>query len=126
MAKLTALQVKTLNQSGRYGDGGGLYLVVRPSGAKSWIQRIAVDGRRRDMGLGGFPAVTLAAARQRAAGNLTAVAEGRDPQAERQQLRALPTFRETAEAYVKSYRARWRNPKTETAWRGSFEITPTP
>ena len=121
MAKLTALQVKSLKQPGRFGDGGGLYLVVRPTGSKSWIQRIVVDGKRRDIGLGGFPAVSLAAARQRATGNLTAVAEGRDPQAERQQRRALPTFRDTAAAYVKAYRARWRNPKTETAWRGSFE-----
>ena len=120
MGKLTALKVKALRKPGRYGDGSGLYLVVRPSGSKSWVQRAVVDGRRRDMGLGGYPVVSLAVARERAAANLTAVAVGHDPQAERRRP-SLPTFREAAQRYVEANKARWRNSKTAVNWQGSLE-----
>ena len=53
MVKLTALKCKSISEPGRYGDGDGLYLVVAPSGSKSWVQRITIDGKRRDIGLGG-------------------------------------------------------------------------
>ena len=46
MAKLTTLKVKSLQESGRYGDGSGLYLVIRPGGSKSWVQRVVIDGKR--------------------------------------------------------------------------------
>ena len=52
MAKLTALSAKTLSKPGRHGDGDGLYLNVSPAGSKSWVQRIVIHGRRRDIGLG--------------------------------------------------------------------------
>ena len=64
MGKLTATEVKGLKEPGKYGDGGGLYLRVAPGGSKQWIQRITVDGKRQDLGLGGFPAVTLPEARK--------------------------------------------------------------
>ena len=67
MGKLNALSVKAINKPGKHGDGDGLYLYVAPSGSKSWVQRIVVDGRRRDIGLGSFPAVSLAQARSLAA-----------------------------------------------------------
>src|SRR5690242_11911010 len=51
----------------RLSDGGGLLLVVKPSGARLWMARITVDGKRRDMGLGGYPAVSLREAREKAA-----------------------------------------------------------
>lgn len=121
MGKLTALKVKALQKPGRYGDGSGLYLVVRPSGSKSWVQRAMVDGRRRDMGLGGYPVVSLAVARERAAANLTAVAVGHDPQAERRRP-GLPTFREAAQRYIKANKARWRSTKTAVNWQGSLEM----
>ena len=53
MAKLTNGAVKEAVKPGRYGDGVGLYLVVTPSRAKNWVQRIVVDGQRVDKGLGG-------------------------------------------------------------------------
>ncbi len=121
MGKLTALKVKGLQKPGRYGDGSGLYLVVRPSGSKSWVQRAVVDGRRRDIGLGGYPVVSLAVARERAAANLTAVAVGHDPQAERRRP-GLPTFRDAAQRYIEANRARWRNSKTAINWQGSLEM----
>ena len=63
---LTAVQLRQLIQPGRYADGNGLYLVVDPSGAKRWLLRLVVQGRRRDIGLGGAGLVTLAEARERA------------------------------------------------------------
>ena len=98
----------------------GPYLVVRPSGAKSWLQRVAIDGRRRDLGLGRFPAVSLAMARERAADTMTAVAEGRDPRAERIGP-GLPTFRQTAELHVEAYRGRWRNARAVSIFNNRLE-----
>ena len=63
---LSALAVRSRNTPGRYADGNGLYLVVDPSGAKRWILRTLVQGRRRDIGLGGTATVTLAEARESA------------------------------------------------------------
>ena len=122
MAKLTAVKVKGLSDPGRYGDGDGLYLTIARGGSKSWIQRIVIDGRRRDIGLGGFPAVTLAKARERAAGNRTAVADGRDPLAERQRTLTVPTFREAAERTIEAHRPRWRNVRTASIWERAFEM----
>ena len=75
-----------------HGDGNGLYLKVSGSGAKSWIQRISIDRRRRDIGLGGYPAVPLAKARLLANANRAAVAAGLDPLAGKRRDR-VPTFR---------------------------------
>ena len=55
MGKLTALSVKTEKETGRHGDGDGLYLHVAPSGTKSWVLRIVINDRRRDIGLGAYP-----------------------------------------------------------------------
>ena len=64
---LSATRTKSLRDPGRYSDGGGLHLFISKSGRKSWVQRITVDGRRRDIGLGGYPLVSLALAREKAA-----------------------------------------------------------
>ena len=80
---LSATRVKALNEPGRYSDGGGLHLYISKAGRKSWVLRITIDGRRRDIGLGGFPAASLAKAREKAVDNRAAVAEGRDPLAEK-------------------------------------------
>ena len=97
----------------------GLYLVVRTTGSRSWVQRITIDGVRTDIGLGGYPDVRLPQARKRSAEIRTAVAEGRDPRAERRQPN-LPTFRDAAEQYISDSAARWKNPKEPVNWRGSL------
>ena len=79
MAKLTAKAVKELSEPGRYGDGNGLYLLVAPSGTKSWIQRVRIDGKRTDKGLGGIGGLSLAKARKAAADNLTTLSSGVNP-----------------------------------------------
>ena len=96
MGKLTVAGVMSLARPGRYGDGGTLFLVVAPGGSKSWIQRVTIDGRRRDIGLGGWPVVSLAKARKRAFANRVAIADGLDPLAEKRKART-PTFRHAAE-----------------------------
>ena len=117
---LTALEIKNLKagpKTARYGDGRGLYLVVRANGSKAWVQRITVDGTRTDMGLGGFPDVTLARARQKSGEIRALVADGRDPRAERRQP-TLPAFQALAEQYIEDNAGRWKNDKTATNWQG--------
>ncbi len=115
MAKLTASRVKSIRDKGRYGDGGGLYLVVRPSGTKAWVMRAVVDGRRRDIGLGGYPAVSLAQARNRLADGRVAIANGRDPVGDKRK-RATPTFREAALAVLELNKPRWKSAKHGANW----------
>ena len=115
MGKLTAAMARSLSRPGRYGDGGTLFLVVAPGGSKSWVQRVAIAGRRRDLGLGGWPVVSLAKARQRAFANRVAIADGLDPLARKRRQRT-PTFREASERALEANRPRWRNAKTADNW----------
>ena len=120
MPQLTAAKVKAVAEPGRYGDGAGLYLYVAPSGSKSWVQRIVVNGRRRDIGLGGYPTVGLAEARTQAAANRVVVAEGRDPVAEKRRP-PKPTFKEAAHQVHQANLPRWRNAKHAAAWIRTLE-----
>ncbi len=119
---LTHAKAKALREPGRYGDGGGLYLVVTKGGSKKWVQRIVVHGRRRDLGLGGFPTISLVKARERAAEHQAAVADGKDPLADkRKPAPRVPTFREAAAAVVEVNAPRWRAKKHATNWIQSLE-----
>ena len=115
MGQLNAAVVRGLTKPGRYGDGGTLFLNIAPGGSKSWIQRLAIDGKRHDIGLGGFPLVTLAEAREAAFENRRLARRGDDPLATKRRARA-PTFREAAERAFEANRARWRNSKTSSNW----------
>ena len=117
---LSATRVKALNAPGRYSDGGGLHLYISKAGRKSWVLRITVDGRRRDIGLGGYPSVSLAQSREKAADNRAAIAEGRDPVAEKH-APAMPTFREAAYTVHEANKPRWRNPKHMAGWIQTLE-----
>src|SRR5688572_29061531 len=77
--RLKALDVERKSKPGYYADGGGLYLQISPSKTKSWIFRFALKKRTREMGLGPFPGVSLAQARQKAADARSLTAEGKDP-----------------------------------------------
>ena len=79
MAKLNFQIAKNLKAPGRYNDGAGLTLLVKTTGRKSWVQRLSFDGKRRDLGLGSFPDVGIADARDRASKNRTLVAAGMAP-----------------------------------------------
>ena len=117
---LSAAQVKALEEPGRYADSGGLQLYISKGGSKSWVQRITIDGRRRDIGLGGYPSVSLARAREKAAANRTAVADGHDPVAKKH-TPATPTFREAARKVHEATKARWRNGKHIESWMQTLE-----
>ena len=64
MASLSVGKLKALANPGRHGDGDGLYLNIAKGGSKSWILRAVIDDKRRDLGLGGYPKVSLAEARR--------------------------------------------------------------
>ena len=120
MARLTATRVKSLRKPGRYGDGAGLYLVVRPSGSKAWVQRIVIDGKRKDLGLGGFPTISLKAAREKSLANRNDVATGGNPVAAKGKA-ALPTFDEMSAKYLSINATRWKNPKTAQNFMQTLE-----
>lgn len=70
MRALNRLSVKgiTAAKQGKYADGGGLWLIKRPDGGAQWVMRVTVNGRRREMGLGAYPAVGLADGSQKGRG----------------------------------------------------------
>ena len=115
MTALTAAKVKALTKPGMHHDGRGLYLRVAPGGSKGWMLRATIDGRRCDLGLGGYPSVSLAKARQFADAHRLAVAEGRDPLAEKRRAK-MPTFAEAAAKVHEVNLPRWKNGKHTDQW----------
>lgn len=108
---------------GRYADGGGLYLLVDPSGARRWILRTVIQGRRTDMGLGSLALVGLKEAREKAAGLRKLAREGGDPVAERQRARVgVPTFEQAARKVHAEHSATWRNPKHAAQWLTTLKV----
>ena len=81
---LSAAMVKNVTQPGTYTDGEGLTLRVAPTGGKRWVLRATIDGKQRNIGLGGYPAVSLSEARQAAQDTQQEIRDGTDPVAERE------------------------------------------
>ena len=113
---LTAVTVRALNEPGFYADGNGLYLKVIDSGAKRWVQRLLIKGRRRDIGLGSASLVTLAEAREAALVNRKLARSGGDPLRTKKEAEAVLTFAEAAEHVLDLHRPTWRNPKHAQQW----------
>ena len=105
---------------GRHADGNGLYLFVQPSGTRSWIQRLLVRGRRRELGLGSLVLVPLAEAREKALVNRKLARQGGDPLWEKRRTQAVPTFAEAAMRVLEQKRAGWRNPRHSREWISSL------
>ena len=118
--RLTAARVRAISEPGMHGDGATLYLNVTSTGAKSWIQRLTVDGKRRDLGLGGWPTVSMAEARDKAFENRKLARAGGDPLAAKRMAR-MPTFRDAAQRTFEANRPRWRNAKVERTWMQQLE-----
>ena len=124
--KLTTLKVRHATAAGRYGDGNGLYLNVRPNGSRAWLLRYKLPGgKTRDMGLGSVADVTLAEARELALKAREQIRTGTDPIVARNvpvtEAIVARTFREVAEEYVKSQEAGWKNPVHRAQWRSTLE-----
>ncbi len=114
---LSAARIRALNDPGRYADGNGLYLIVGPSGAKRWLLRTMVRGKRCDMGLGGLKVVSLAEAREKAATYRSIARHGGDPLGDRrrQQLPVL-TFEQAARRVHAEHGKTWQNAKHGQQW----------
>jgi len=119
---LTDMKIRNLSNPGRYSDGNGLYMVVTKTGSKQWVQRIMVNGRRRDIGLGGYTVVSLSEARAKAIEMKKSAREGQDPIAVRNEARRIiPTFEEAArEVHAQNVHI-WKNPKQRAQWITTLE-----
>jgi hypothetical protein len=121
---LTAKELERLKSVGLMADGGGLYYRVTPTGSRSWVYRYQLGGRRRDMGLGPYPDVTLAAARDKAGELRRQKIGGVDPLAAKaagaleQRVAASKgmTFKACADAYIAAHQAGWQNAKHAAQW----------
>ena len=113
--------VKPAETVKRYADGYGLLLVVKPTGGKSWIQRVVIRGRRRDIGLGSLDRVSLAQARRKAFENRNEARDGGDP-TRQDEVCTVPTFVEAAEAVIAMHAENWRDGgKTAARWRATLD-----
>lgn len=125
------LAVSRLNRPGLHAVGGvpGLALQVLASGGRTWVLRAVIGNRRREMGLGGFPGVTLAMAREAAREARDLIRRGIDPieaaKEAREALKVTPTvaytFRTAAEAYIAAHEASWKNPKHRDQWTATLK-----
>lgn len=134
--ELAPIEVKRLTVPGLHAVGGvaGLYLQVLPTGARTWVLRARIGGKRRDMGLGGFPDVTLALAREKAREARLRIDAGVDPIAERAAARsalaaqrgAEMTFDDCARRFIEAKAAEWRNDKHRKQWGATLETYASP
>jgi Phage integrase central domain/Arm DNA-binding domain len=128
LKKLSAKGVEKLSKPGHHGDGGGLYLRVSKSGAKSWVFRFKRRGSSHDMGLGSLNTISLADARTKAKKCRKDLDQGEDPikvrrteeKARRIAEAGMMTFDECAETYIKDHRAAWRNAKHAAQWESTL------
>ena len=124
--QLSAAFVRTVTAPGVYSNGNGLTLRVDKSG-KRWVQRVTINGKRRNIGLGSYRLLFLAEAREKAIANAKVIRDGLDPIVERRQARELalrptiPTFAEAAERVIKERLPTWRNVKHGAQWSSTLE-----
>jgi len=123
---LSARFVESVSEPGRYFDGNGLYLRVQPNGARQWVQRIMIRGKRHELGLGSPPAVSLAAARALALEHRGAVMAGRDPLAERREARAAIVFETAVDLCLAKKIDEFSNDKHRKQWRATLETYALP
>ena len=129
--RLSALRVAKEVTPGHYADGGGLYMQIANSGARSWVFRFKLNGRVREMGLGPLSRVSLGEARKLASGYRTMIEDHVDPilarrEKQRRQLLDISTdanvtFREAAEAFISARASEWRNRKHVQQWGNTLK-----
>jgi integrase len=121
MGKLTARKVGTA-RPGKHIDGDGLQLVVDTSGARRWVLRFTWKGKRREMGLGGFPDISLLEAREKAIEARKLVRAGIDPVASGKKEKAVPTFGEVADEVMADLSAGFSNEKHRAQWQMTLDV----
>src|SRR5215471_6045579 len=120
---LSATKVRNTAKPGRYADGNGMYLVVDASGAKRFILRTLIHGKRCDIGLGGLSVVSLAEAREEAMKLRKIARAGGDPLAQRRkERRIMPTFEEAARQVHGEHAKAFRNGKHAAQWLTTLEV----
>lgn len=128
MTKLTAKRIEKIKEPGRYGDGAGLIFFVRKNDRKSWVLRYQLNGLRRDLGLGSYPAISLANARLAAIDARALVKSGIDPIARKAELlvakpeKQVVTFRECALKWLGARTPEWTNEKHRWQVQRNFEV----
>ncbi|SPF81133.1 tyrosine-type recombinase/integrase [Pseudoprimorskyibacter insulae] len=124
--RLSAAFVKSA-PAGKHCDGQGLWLIKRENGGAQWVLRMTIHGRRREMGLGGYPSVTLAQARRRADDWRSVAERGDDPVKERQKqareaARADPTLRTVALEAFEARKAELKGDGKAGRWFSPLEL----
>lgn len=118
---LSAAFVRTVTAHGKYTDGHGLFLKVDTSGAKRWVQRIMIRGKRTEIGMGSASLVTLAEARETALQNRKLARAGGDPLQSKRASEALLTFEEASRKVHKIHEPTWRNKKHAAQFISTLE-----
>ena len=134
--ELSPLEVRRLSRPGRWSVGGvdGLALQVTESGARSWVLRLSVGGRQREMGLGSFPSVPLAEAREKARAHRAMVDQGADPISERRAAKSAAaadrdsqqSFATVAAQYIAQHAKSWKNAKHGAQWASTLRTYAEP
>ena len=118
---LTAQFVKTAREPGKYFDGHGLFLRVQPNGARQWVQRIVIRGKRCELGLGNPALVSLAEARDAALANRKLAQSGGDPIRAKRESDAVLSFEEAARKVHALHLPTWRNAKHGAQFLATLE-----
>lgn len=118
---LAPATIRNLNTPGLYPDGNALYLRVSDTGAKHWVQRLTIAGKRRDLGLGSLKLVSLKEARELALENRKMARSGGDPLAERRRAAGIPTFEAAARTVYELHAPTWKTEKHRKAWLATLE-----
>ena len=115
MRKVTDKELRAKTEPGMLRVDEGLYLKVTKAGRKQWVQRIAYNGKRHDIGLGSYPLISLAEARDTAWNNRKQAKAGGDPLADKRKAQ-IPTFGKAAILTYETLKPRWRNGKHTRNW----------
>jgi integrase len=138
LGKLTAKQIENLTAPGTHEDGDGLRLFIKPNGKKYWVLRFQLAGKRREMGLGTYPAIGLKEARQKSSDQRRLLRDGIDPlqarddertaqqAAEHQRIRKSVTFQDVSNDYIEAHRAGWKNVKHAQQWTNTLATYAAP
>ena len=121
--KLSAQYLNSNLDAGRYYDdnGTGLNIHVRKSGSKNWSQRLRINGKQIELGLGSYPTVSLTEARSLAAKNKALAAQGINPKTHKEKPTIIPTFAEIADTVLEIKNAELTNEKHKAQWRSTLE-----